>query len=73
MTGGVFEKFEQQRRESAGTAMRLAICHRFVARHGGEIRVESAPEEGATFTVSIPTDDPERREIAEADIEVDRL
>jgi hypothetical protein len=70
MTGGVFEIFEQQRRESAGTGMGLAICRRIVARHGGGIRVESAPEEDATFTVSIPTDDPERPDVAEADIEV---
>ncbi len=32
----------------------LATCRQIVQRHGGEISVESAPGQGATFTVSLP-------------------
>ncbi len=32
----------------------LATCRQIVERHGGEIRVSSAPAQGATFTVSLP-------------------
>jgi signal transduction histidine kinase len=32
----------------------LATCRQIVQRHGGEISVESAPGQGATFTLSLP-------------------
>jgi signal transduction histidine kinase len=37
-----------------GTGLGLAIVHRIVSDHGGEIRVDSPPGRGATFTVSLP-------------------
>jgi PAS domain S-box-containing protein len=37
-----------------GTGMGLAICHRIVNQHGGDIFVESEPGKGAVFTVSLP-------------------
>jgi len=37
-----------------GAGIGLAVCKRIVERHGGEIRVESAPGEGAEFIFSLP-------------------
>jgi signal transduction histidine kinase/CheY-like chemotaxis protein/HPt (histidine-containing phosphotransfer) domain-containing protein len=41
-------------RRYGGTGLGLAICHRLVFAMGGRIGVESAPDEGARFTVNLP-------------------
>ncbi|WP_440769560.1 sensor histidine kinase [Natronorubrum sp. DTA28] len=40
--------------EHEGTGIGLALCERIAERHGGEIRVDSVPGEGATFSVALP-------------------
>jgi PAS domain S-box-containing protein len=40
--------------KTKGHGFGLAVCHRVVANHGGSIRVDSRPGEGATFTVRLP-------------------
>lgn len=37
-----------------GHGFGLAVCHRVVENHGGVIRVDSSPGQGATFTVRLP-------------------
>ena len=51
---GVFQRLHSHE-ERAGTGIGLALCERIVDRHGGEIRVDSEPGEGATFSVTLPS------------------
>lgn len=55
----VFERFYQvdksrKRLEGRGTGLGLSICRALVVRHGGQIRVSSAPGRGSSFTVTLP-------------------
>ena len=40
--------------KSSGTGLGLAIVHKILESHGGEIRVDTAPETGTTITVLLP-------------------
>ncbi len=39
---------------SRGTGLGLLLSHKIVQEHGGEIRVQSAPQQGAVFQVILP-------------------
>jgi signal transduction histidine kinase len=48
----IFEPFFTTRPD--GTGLGLAICQKVVKAHAGEIRVQSVPSAGSTFTVLLP-------------------
>jgi len=54
----IFEKFTrgEAARQSGieGTGVGLAMVHRIMAAHGGEVRLESEPGRGSTFTLLLP-------------------
>ncbi|KXO98805.1 ATP-binding protein [Tsukamurella pseudospumae] len=54
----VFERFyrtdSSRSRGSGGAGLGLSIVQSIVERHGGTVTVETAPGEGATFTVRLP-------------------
>ncbi len=50
----IFQPFYTTKPEVKGTGLGLSVCHGIVQNHQGEIRVESQPGEGSTFTVLLP-------------------
>lgn len=45
-------------RTNIGTGLGLSISHNIIAAHGGDIRIESEPGQGATLTFSLPVAPP---------------
>lgn len=56
----IFRVFERLngRTEYPGTGIGLALCQKIVARHGGQIVADAQPGVGATFTVTLPVEQP---------------
>ncbi|GAB4212005.1 MAG: HAMP domain-containing sensor histidine kinase [Synechococcales cyanobacterium] len=61
----VFDRFyrvDPARRHAGGSGLGLAIAQSIVRQHQGDIRVQSLPNQGTTFTVSLPSSrDPQCR------------
>jgi signal transduction histidine kinase len=51
--------------KTQGTGLGLAIAARIIEQHGGRIGVESAPDQGATFTITLPAPPAPRLERSE--------
>lgn len=50
----IFQPFYTTKPEVKGTGLGLSVSYGIIKKHRGEIRVESSPEEGSTFTVLLP-------------------
>jgi PAS domain S-box-containing protein len=55
----IFQPFYTTKPEVKGTGLGLSVSYGIVQNHQGEIRVESHPGEGSTFTVLLPIKDAE--------------
>lgn len=56
----IFNVFQRlhTRNEYEGTGMGLAIARKIVVYHGGTVTAKSAPDQGATFIVTLPAEHP---------------
>jgi len=52
----LFDPFFSGREAGRGLGFGLSKCWRIVTNHGGTIRVESEPGQGATFTITLPVE-----------------
>jgi two-component system NtrC family sensor kinase len=50
----IFDPFFSTKNETKGVGLGLAVVFGIVRRHGGTVSVDSAPHEGATFTLRLP-------------------
>lgn len=50
----IFQPFYTTKSAVKGTGLGLSVCHGIVQSHQGEIRVDSRPGEGSSFTVLLP-------------------
>jgi two-component system NtrC family sensor kinase len=54
----VFEPFFTTKPEGKGTGLGLSVCYQIAEEHGGSIRLETAPEQGASFVLELPAAPP---------------
>jgi signal transduction histidine kinase len=50
----IFERFERSHAKEEGTGLGLAISRRLARSMGGDVSLDSAPGEGARFTLTLP-------------------
>ncbi len=66
----LFERFYRadpsRSRATGGAGLGLAITRQLVEAHGGDIRAESSPGEGATFSFTLPRFDPVQHHVPNA-------
>jgi two-component system NtrC family sensor kinase len=58
----IFDSFFTTKDAVRGVGLGLSVCYGFIKDHGGDIRVESRPDEGTTFIISLPVNPPGQNE-----------
>src|SRR2546422_541537 len=56
----VFDPFYTTKPVGKGTGLGLSICYGIISEHGGSIRVRNSPPLGATFSIELPWQAPEK-------------
>lgn len=54
-----FERFWQAGKSNGGTGIGLALVKAFAEMHHGTVSVDSTPEKGTTFTITMPAEQPD--------------
>jgi len=50
----IFDAFFTTKDSVKGVGLGLSVCYGFITDHGGDIKVESEPDEGTTFIITLP-------------------
>jgi signal transduction histidine kinase len=58
----IFEPFFTTKAPGKGTGLGLSIVYGVIQRHGGTVEVDSPPEGGTIFTISLPLEAPRGEE-----------
>jgi len=61
----VFDPFYTTKPVGKGTGLGLSICYGIITEHGGSIRVQNVPQQGARFTIELPFQTPIRPEASD--------
>lgn len=52
----IFDPFFTTKELGTGSGLGLHVCHQIIEAHEGEIQVESIPDHGTVFTITLPVD-----------------
>jgi two-component system NtrC family sensor kinase len=50
----IFDAFFTTKASVKGVGLGLSVCYGFIQDHGGDITVDSRPDEGTSFLITLP-------------------